>query len=255
MLASIYKTERTQRSAMQLTDSIALVGSGEARFSDPYDCNVYLVNAPDGPVLIDAGSGRDTDRLLRNARESLGEPVAALLTHAHADHSQGGPDLQRRDVTVVAPEPSEKLLTAGTEEELGLRAAKRDGVYPEDYTFTHFTPDRLVAPNTTVEVAGRPFEVVRLRGHAADHCCYLTDAGGLRACFVGDAVYPDGSISLLNTPGSSLADYRNDIGDLADHSFDALLPGHGLPRLADGDRCVEEAAEALSGMFTPPSRT
>lgn len=240
---------------MQLTDAIALVGSGEARFSDAYDCNVYLVDAPEGPVMVDTGSGRDTDRLLENARESLGEPVVALLTHAHADHSQGGPDLQRSDVPVIAPEPSEELLTAGTEEELGLRAAKHDGVYPEDYEFTHFTPDRLVTPGTTVEVAGGRFEVVRLRGHAVDHCCYLTDADGLRACFVGDAVYPDGSISLLNTPGSSLADYRADIDDLADRSFDALLPGHGLPRLADGEQGVAEAAEALSGMFSPPSRT
>lgn len=240
---------------MQLTDSVALVGSGEARLSDPYDCNVYLVDAPEGPVLVDTGCGRDTERLLANAREAMGDPAAVLLTHAHADHSQGGPDLQRRGVPVVAPEPSEPFLTAGTEEELGLRAAKRDGVYPADYEFAHFEPDRLVAPGTTVSVAGRRFDVVGLRGHAADHCCYLTDVDGLRACFVGDAVYPDGSVSLLNTPGSSLADYRADIDDLARRPVDALLPGHGLPRLADGDRSVAAAAEALSGMFSPPSRT
>lgn len=240
---------------MQLADGIALVGSGGARLSDRYDCNVYLVTAPQGPVLIDTGAGRDTGRLLANAREALGTPVAALLTHAHADHSQGGPALQERDVPVAAPDPSVPLLTGGTERELGLDAAKRDDVYPPSYAFTHYEPDRTVEPGTTVAIAGRTFEAVQCRGHAADHVCYLTTIDGRRCCFVGDAVGPDGSISLLNVPGSSLADYRADIGNLAGRGIDALLPGHGLPRLADGQESVERAADALEGMFSPPSRT
>lgn len=239
---------------MLLTETLALVGSGGARLSDPCDCNVYLVAAPEGPVLVDTGSGRDTDRLLANARDALGTPVAALLTHAHADHSQGGPDLQDAGVPVVAPAASEGLLAEGTDEELGLARAKRDGVYPPDYAFEHYAPDRRVSAGA-FEVAGRTFEAVRLRGHAADHHCYLTDLDGRRACFVGDAVFPDGSISLLNTRGSSLADYRDDIGNLAGREVDALLPGHELPRLADGDESVAEAADALAGMYSPPSRT
>jgi glyoxylase-like metal-dependent hydrolase (beta-lactamase superfamily II) len=84
---------------------------------------------------------------------------------------------------------------------------------------------------------------------------YLVELDGETACFVGDAVYPDGSISLLNVPGSSLADYRADIDGLADRKVDALLPGHGLPLLADGQAAIDDAIEALSGMSTPVSRT
>ena len=240
---------------MRLTDTLVLVGSGEARLSNRHDCNVYAVDAPEGAVLVDTGGGIDTTTLVSHTRETVGEPSAALLTHAHADHSQGGPSLQERSIPVTAPEPSVPLLTGGTDRELGIDAAKRDGVYPPDYEFTHFDPDETVAPGTTVTVAGREFEAVRLRGHAADHVAYLTEADDATLCFVGDAVYPDGSISLLNTPGSSLADYREDIGNLADRNIDALLPGHGLPRLRDGQASVDEAADALSGMFTPPSKT
>ncbi|TYL36176.1 hypothetical protein CV102_23835 [Natronococcus pandeyae] len=240
---------------MRLTPSLALVGSGEARLSDAYDCNVYLVDAPDGPVLVDTGSGRDTERILQNARDAIGEPVAAVLTHAHADHSQGGPDLQDRSIPVVAPSPSRELLALGSDDELGITAAKRDDVYPAEYEFTNYRPDRTVEPGTNVSVAGRMFEVVRFRGHASDHVCYVTQIDGKRACFVGDAVYPDGSISLLNVPGSSLADYRSDVSNLEGHDVDALLPGHGLPRLEDGQECIEQAAAALGGMFTPPSKT
>lgn len=240
---------------MRLTDSVALVGSGDARLTDPYDCNVYALRTPEGPLLIDSGGGRDTGTILKNVRETFGDPIGAVLTHAHADHSQGGPALQDRGLAVVAPEPSGSLLIEGTETELGIAAAKRDGVYPKDYEFTHYDPDRTVEPGTATAVGGRKFEVVSIRGHARDHIAYLTEVDGLRACFVGDAVYPDGSISLLNTPGSSLADYRADIGNLQGRNVDALFTGHGLPRLRDGQKGIDEAAEALSGMYTPPSQT
>lgn len=240
---------------MQLDASLALVGSGEARISDQYDCNVYAIDAPDGPVLVDTGGGRDTERVLANTRAAFGEPAAALLTHAHADHSQGGPDLQSESIPVLASEPSRGLLRDGTDEELGLTAAKRDDVYPEEYTYTHYEPDRTVVPGETVTVGGRTFEAVRMRGHSSDHVCYLTTTDERRVCFAGDAVYPDGSISLLNVPGSSLAEYRADIENLRGRAIDALLPGHGLPCLEDGQEGIEQAASALRGMYTPPSRT
>ncbi|WP_101295826.1 MBL fold metallo-hydrolase [Halegenticoccus soli] len=240
---------------MRLGSSLALVGSGEARLSDRYDCNVYAIEAPDGAVLVDTGGGRAPQRLLEHARETIGAPVGALLTHAHADHSQGGPAFQREGVPVIASEASATLLRTGTEEELGIVAAKRDGVYPAEYEFANYEPDRTVVPGTAVTVGGREFEVVSLRGHASDHVCYLTETDDGRVCFVGDAVYPDGSISLLNVPGSSLAAYRSDIDNLRGRGIDALLPGHGLPRLEGGQECVELAAEALEGMYVPPSRT
>jgi glyoxylase-like metal-dependent hydrolase (beta-lactamase superfamily II) len=102
-------------------------------------------------------------------------------------------------------------------------------------------------------VASRRFEVVPLRGHSTDHVVYLTGDSERTYCFAGDT--PDGSISLLNVPGSSLADYRADIGVLTGRDIDTLLPGHRMALLADGQTAVERAAEALKGMSTPPTKT
>lgn len=239
---------------MRLRESLALVGSGDARLSHELDCNVYAIDCPNGPVLIEAGGGGDTERLVDQTRDALSDPAAVLLTHAHADHSQGGPHFQVSGIPVISPEPSAPLLTDGTDRELGIDRAKRDGVYPESYTYTHFEPDSTVEAGTTT-ISGREFEAVSLRGHAEDHTAYLTELGEETVCFVGDAVYPDGSISLLNTPTSSLADYRADIGSLANRDIDLLLPGHGLPRLADGQVSVDAAIDSLDGMYTPPSKT
>jgi glyoxylase-like metal-dependent hydrolase (beta-lactamase superfamily II) len=239
---------------MRLTDHVALVGSGDARLTNRSDCNVYAVDAPDGTVLVDTGAGESVPTLVDRAEATFGPVAAVLLTHAHADHSQGGPDCRERGLDVVAGEATASLLTSGTEADLGVDVARREGVYPPEYTFTNYAPDRTFEPPTSLTVAGRTFEAVPYAGHAADHVVYLTDADR-RYCFVGDAVYPDGSISLLNVPGSSLADYRADVDRLTGRGVDALLPGHGLPLLREGQEAIDRAAEALSGMSTPPSRT
>lgn len=240
---------------MRLSDAIVLVGSGDARLTGQYDCNCYAIDAPDGTILVDTGAGETVPELLDRAAESVGPVTHALLTHAHADHSQGGPVCQERGIEVIAGETTAKLLAEASDTDLGIDVAKREGVYPADYKFDHFEPDRITSHGEILNVAGREFEAVRFRGHAADHLVYLTETEAGMACFVGDCVAPDGSISLLNVHGSSLAGYRADVGNLTDRDIDLLLPGHGLPLLADGQDAIEAAAEALRGMSTPPSRT
>lgn len=240
---------------MRLSDSVALVGSGDARLSNQYDCNVYAIDAPDGTVLVDTGAGLSPSQLLDRAESVFGPVTHALLTHAHADHSQGAPALQDRGVEVRACNATADLVSSATEAELGVDVARSEGIYPEGYSFENFHVDRSFAVDTELALAGLSVEPVLLRGHAPDHVVYIVELDSETTCFAGDAVYPDGSISLLNVPGSSLADYRADIEGLVGRGVDALLPGHGLPLMADGQAAVDDAAEALAGMSTPPSRT
>lgn len=243
-----------QCNTMWLMENVALVGSGQARLSNGYDCNVYAIDAPEGTILVDLGAGLETDRLLDRVQSIVGDPTAALLTHAHADHSQGGPDLPG-SVTVYASKETAALTVEGDETRLGVDAAIRDGVYPENYSFRPFEPDVTFVPDEQITVAGQLFTAIRVRGHASDHVCYLTEINDRTVCFSGDVVAGDGSISLLNVPGSSLAEYRADLPKLQSNNVDALLTGHGLPRVADGQEPIELAAKRLTGMFVPDSTT
>lgn len=240
---------------MRLTDTVALVGSGDVGLTNPHDCNAYAVDAPEGCILIDTGAGGSLSTMVERAEAAFGPVTHALVTHAHADHSQGGPACRDRGIVVVAGEETAALLESGTERDLGVDVARREGIYPDDYRFENYAVDRTFAPGETVSVAGRTFETVRFRGHAADHVAYVTDGPDRRYAFVGDAVYPDGSISLLNVPGSSLADYRADADALVGADVDALLPGHGHPTLDGGQQAIETMGDNLAGMSTPPSRT
>jgi len=237
---------------MHIGPDIALVGSGEMRLSDPMDCNVYAVDCPDGVVLIDTGVGEATEQIIANAEDAFGStPSDAVLTHAHADHAQGAPALQAAGVRVWATEATAALTEAGTTEELGLDRAKRSGIYPADYSYAHFRPDRVVEADTTVGVAGGRFELLAVRGHARDHSCILYGDPAAPAGFVGDALRADGSIILLNMPGSSLAAYREDLGRLGAYPIDRLLPGHGYPLFAEGEGAVTRAIEGLRSVDVP----
>ena len=143
----------------------------------------------------------------------------------------------------------------GQEKKWWLLLTRHDGVYPEDYEFTHFTADQVVSPPAEFSVDGQSFRIINVRGHARDHCCYLTTVRDRTVCFSADAVTADGSILLLNMEGSSLADYRAHIDKLVEREIDVLLPGHGLPKLEGGHESVEEAAAALAGLMPPSSKT
>ncbi len=235
---------------MWLTENVALVGSGQARLSNGYDCNVYAIDAPEGVILVDLGVGIETDRLLEQTKSIADRPVAALLTHAHADHSQGALDLPG-SIPVYASTETAELVRHGDETRLGVDAAIHDGVYPADYEFRPFEPDILFESGEDITVAGQPFATVQVRGHASDHVCFLTTLEGRTACFSGDVVAGNGAISLLNVPGSGLNAYRADLPKLLEYDIDELYTGHGLPRLADGHEAIETAVDRLSGMFVP----
>jgi glyoxylase-like metal-dependent hydrolase (beta-lactamase superfamily II) len=240
---------------MRLSDSVALVGSGDARLSSRYDCNVYALNAPEGTIVVDTGAGETVPSLLTRAKEAFGPVTHVLLTHAHADHSQGGPACRDHGITLIGSEETGRLLESGTENELGVDVARASGLYPAEYTFENFGLDTTFSATGETTVAGREFESIRVRGHARDHVVYLTAEGDRTLCFIGDVVDSEGRISLLNVPGSSLKEYRADIGLLAGREVDRLFPGHGLPMLEGGQEPIDNAVEALSGMASPPSRT
>jgi glyoxylase-like metal-dependent hydrolase (beta-lactamase superfamily II) len=81
--------------AEKICENVYLVGGSD--ITDPNDCMVYLVRLGSKAVLIDAGTGRATDVLLKNIRESGVDPetlCVIILTHCHVDHIGGANEIR-----------------------------------------------------------------------------------------------------------------------------------------------------------------
>jgi len=151
--------------------------------------NTWVVGR--GPAwVVDPGPLLDAhvEQLLTaiDARGGLG---GVVLTHDHADHSEGVEVLLER-----RPAP----LAAGR--------GNVDVTLAEDVRFG-------------------PFQAVATPGHAPDHFALVANG----ACFTGDAVLGEGSVFITPHPGAMsgylLALTRLGLRE----DFDVLCPGHGPP--------------------------
>lgn len=241
---------------VRLTADIAIVGSGEFGLSGPLDCHCYLVRTGDrGGVLVDSGAGPDAEMISANLADAgvlAGRLHAILLTHAHADHAGGAAALSARwDAPVYASPPEATLLRQGSDEELGLVAAKLNGTYPDDYRYHHLDRVEPVNDGTQLVFGTAHITALTVPGHTAGSTAWLVEVSGYRALFTGDAVFAGGLVSVLNLPGSDAAAYRASLPRLADTVADGLYPGHGAFAVFDGMRHVRLAARRLRGSVIP----
>lgn len=242
-------------SAITLAPGIHLVASGPLGISDPRDCHAYLVETRAGHVLIDTGVDPEGEGILANIRGlglDVGDLRTILLTHAHADHAGGVRALVgATGATVVGDAKELRLLAAGDDEALGLRAAKENGTYPADYVYPHIETGTPVGPDWSLEAGDRRFRAIATPGHSLGSTSYLLESDGYRALFSGDAVFLGGFISLLNVPGSDPADYRRHLPALAGLGVDGLYPGHYLFAVRRGQQHVDLALERLRRSVLP----
>lgn len=219
---------------MRLTPRLYLVGSGEVGLSDPDDCHVYLLDGGNEYALIDAGCGteRGIAAILANLTREGFDPAklrSVLLTHWHFDHAGGAGALRERfGCRVVAPVDERAFVEAG-----------RDGVPASPV-------DLAVAHGDTVQVGDLTLTAYCVPGHSEATTAYLVDTPEGRLLFAGDIVFAHGILGLINYPGSDLTRYRDSIGRLGGLGVDALLPGHLLFTLGDGQRHIDLAIKRLT---------
>lgn len=227
---------------MRLTQHIYLVGSGEIGISDPDDCHVYLVDGGDEYALIDAGCGTDSSvaAILHNIEHDgldVRRLTTVLLTHWHSDHSCGA--LRFRELLgcrVFVPSGERSFIEQG-----------RDDVPPCQV-------DQSVADGDHIHIGNLTLIAYCVPSHSEASTAYLLNLSGKRVLFTGDIVFVNGIIGLINYPGSDLALYRQNLGKLADLSVDALLPGHLLFTLGNGQRHIDLAiTRVTTSQFVPYS--
>lgn len=241
--------------AITLRPGLHLVASGPLGLSHPLDCHAYLVETGAGPYLIDTGVAPDAPSIRTNI-EGLGFALTdlrgILITHAHADHAGGARTLAAASGAPVWADARElRLLAEGTDEALGLRAAKENGTYPADYVYPHYDGGRPLPDGWRSGDGDHRITAVRTPGHSPGSTCYLLESPGYRALFSGDALFLGGFISLLNVEGSDPGDYRRSLPPLGGLAVDGLFPGHYLFAVHDGQRHIDLALERMRKSVLP----
>jgi glyoxylase-like metal-dependent hydrolase (beta-lactamase superfamily II) len=171
--------------------------------------NTYVVGA-DPAWVIDPGPA-DPAHLgaVLRAADERGGIAGVLLTHSHADHSAGVPQL-------------------GAPLVFGEISAAQEGSPEREAT----AGDHAGSPSQPGRVG--PFEVLATPGHAADHVCFLYGEVG----FCGDLILGQGS-TFVPPDGGSLIAYLDSLERLGAADLELLCPGHG-PYVTDPAAKVAE---------------
>lgn len=193
------------------------------------DTNCYLVDTPQGILVIDPGAEADTilAALSHHGRQAV---RAILLTHGHFDHTGAANALATALAVPVFASAADEALLDGRLAIFGLRTPPIQA--------TLFRDDQL-----PVDLG---VEIILTPGHTPGSVVYVT-AG---AAFVGDTLFA-GSVGRTDLPGGDedvLIESLRVLLRRLDHHL-PLYPGHGPPTsLAQELRAnpwVQEAAEGL----------
>jgi glyoxylase-like metal-dependent hydrolase (beta-lactamase superfamily II) len=212
--------------------------------------NVYLVQLPDGWMLVDTGMNTEPCfNALDRAREGVGigwsDIRTILLTHIHPDHlglarkvgelSGARLMLHQADVLLLHDlsdhEASrtfqhEVLRNNGVSQEMiGVMEGTLDEIRQ---TFYRIDPDRTLTGGETIETAFGPLQVIWTPGHSPGHIC-LYDAGR-RVLFSGDHILEHISPNIGWMPDhDALGEFLNSLDRVAALDVDLVLPSHGAP--------------------------
>lgn len=173
--------------------------------------NGYLIETPDGNILIDAPEGITEWLQERGVRVD-----DVLLTHQHYDHVMDAAALRAGGARLHAFAPYSTDLT--------LESAARDWGMP--ISVEPFEVDSLLNMEDPLELCGLKFQLAHVPGHATDAVnFYLADAAVL---FSGDTLFA-GSIGRTDLPGG---DTRQLLAGIDQHVMvlppeTRVLSGHG----------------------------
>jgi glyoxylase-like metal-dependent hydrolase (beta-lactamase superfamily II) len=205
--------------------------------------HAHLVVVDGGVVLVDTGLPRRSAKIeqaLHEARRTVGDVRAVLLTHWHADHTGGAAHLHRLSgarifahaidvpaITGVAPMPLTALQKVG----------KLFTGTPEPVPV-----NEVITADGPLSVPG--FTAVHTPGHTAGHVSFLLDRDG-GVLFAGDAAAGAGT-KVRRTPRLMIDDVPTadaSVAHLARLRFEVAVFGHGgAVTTAAADRFRELAA-------------
>jgi glyoxylase-like metal-dependent hydrolase (beta-lactamase superfamily II) len=206
---------------------------GGPNITDPDDCFIYLVDLEGQLVIIDAGIGRSTDRLLANIKKLKLDPKKVellILTHEHADHIGGAAPLQKRlKFKIAAHEKAARVISEG---DSFASAADAYGMSisptPIDVT--------LSEGKGTVPVGNGTLHYLHTPGHTPGSIIVFYNDGDRRLLFGQDLHGPFNAAW-----GSDIAQWRTSMKLVQDLEADILCEGHyGVYRTLEAIHLIQE---------------
>jgi hydroxyacylglutathione hydrolase len=161
---------------------------------DGFEVNAYVVHAPEGDVIVDAGA--EPEKILA----SVNQPVAAVfVTHGHADHVNA--------LGAVLRETNAPLY-----------------VHPGDADRTGTSVYEPLDDGQELHLAGETFLVLHTPGHSPGSVTFVVGEDQI----VGDLVLP-GSVGRTDIPGASWEEIEVSLRKVMPYwSEDTrLFTGHG----------------------------
>jgi glyoxylase-like metal-dependent hydrolase (beta-lactamase superfamily II) len=173
----------------------------------------WLINAPEGLVLIDTGMRESAiDRIgaeLESMGKAWGDIDKVLITHKHGDHVRNlSKVVELSGAEVLSHEEEAPLIKEATG--VDVRGMKHGEVL--DY------------------LGG--IEVIHVPGHSEGNASYYLPAR--KAIIAGDTIFGDDEGTLETPPERYCLDVRQaerEVGRLLNYDFDALLITHGKDTL------------------------
>ncbi len=127
------------------------------------------------------------------------------------------------------------------------------GVYPPDYVLQSCPTVQIVPQGNMIHVGSVGLTALSSPGHSRGHVAWYGEVGGLSCLFAGDSVFCEGRILLQNLPDCDLEEYCTTILQLDGLAVDALLPGHLMFTMREGQHHIHRAAEVVRSLRIPPS--
>ncbi len=221
----------------------------------PDSCNVYAIEAPEGTVIIDAGTGA----WLREISDLPSRPVALLCTHYFRDHSAGAAAAAEAGIPVYVPEYERAIFADPVQH---FRQRETYIIYDNLWDlFAPITPTSVAGVLRDYErkpLAGMEFEVLPLPGVTISQIglgVALPD--GRRVAFCAEAIHSPGKLARVAPLQYNYNDLAGalqcavSVRTLHDWNPDALLPSLGIPMLSEPAAALDALAANLGNLAAP----
>jgi glyoxylase-like metal-dependent hydrolase (beta-lactamase superfamily II) len=205
----------TSKSRYQVCERVYAVGGDD--ITGGGDCCIYLVDCNPELLLIDAGVGRSTGRMM-DLIGSLGfNPVSIstlILTHAHIDHIGGAKEVKDRTgcVIIVHRMDLDPIEKGGSVTGSDLYGVRYDPV----------KVDRVIEGRSeTFRCGDLDLLCIHTPGHTPGSISLLIEVGGEKVLFGQDIHGP-----FFPEWGSDLSLWRSSMHRLLELEADILCEGH-----------------------------